>query len=830
MRSLVGAGECGQVFLAEDEDGGLLAVKVLDEGLVNRPLLGKMTARLEEGGWPEGVMRVVSADFEEAPAIRVTAWHGDETVDPPRPDSLQHRLAEHPGEGTWPLVRELAKALAAMHARGVAHANLKPGNVFFDDLGRPLLTDWTLGNVPGIATPGFTDALLYQPPEQLRNASGYLEGEGFGWDVFSFGVLAFRLLTGKFPRCDDAFRLVAPPAGETTREGIQADLPKIAAKLESQPAAPWPDEPANELEAGYRAWIDRCLRLDPAQRPRTMAEVAAGLHEAETEAEAEAGREVLLDQRRAVGHRARRAYFFAGAATAAALLMAALWQLSLSQLKREKAERVGEVARLRTDLENARLAREAAEKEAATANRTVEYERDVALGRLEESRAIGDRLFDWAMEEGHRRLPPLDGRKLRLRRLERYFNDFLARTAELPELEDERGRVKLQLAEISLANGDPDEGRRRLEKAEVSTNSGAAGQSFRIARDRLWLALLMQSGGDPGAAEAFDEARAALQGLPETGVDSDRRAELLAVLDFHEAKLLAARGDDSEALLQLLRATETLNRLADQRPDSVVLRSELAECYLSAATILEGIGSLGDARAARAQAAAELTKLIEKSPEDVALRLELAGCYGAMAESAILSGDVAAAETYSLQALGLLDGVLRKEPENADAVARRAAQLGLQAGLMRDRGDAEEAVAAFDRGIRALEAVRASNPDNPTVAYRLALLWWQKGRMLGFADDRKGEIGLISRARDLLSRLEGESHPAGPPMEQLQRSQGYVLGDLGHALQLAGEEAKAREVFREAVEMWKRLNASRPSSEEYEESLEWCLQRLKELE
>ena len=138
-----------------------------------------------------------------------------------------------------------------MHERRVAHGNLKPGNVFFADDGEVLLSDWAHGqHARGVRQFDFTDAVLYQPPEQLRNPAGYLEEEGYRWDVFAFGVLAFRILTGRFPRCHETFDFVAPPAGETRREGIQADLGKIARNLESQPEVTWPDEAAEPAGGG----------------------------------------------------------------------------------------------------------------------------------------------------------------------------------------------------------------------------------------------------------------------------------------------------------------------------------------------------------------------------------------------------------------------------------------------------------------------------------------------------------------------------------------------------------------------------------------------------
>ena len=127
------------------------------------------------------------------------------------PRSLQHRLDEHPGLESWKLVKSLAKALADMHGRRVAHGNLKPGNVLFDENGEVLLDRLGARQHAGREKFHFTDAVLYQPPEQLRNPAGYLEEAGYRWDVFAFGVLAFRILTGRFPRCHETFDYVAPP-------------------------------------------------------------------------------------------------------------------------------------------------------------------------------------------------------------------------------------------------------------------------------------------------------------------------------------------------------------------------------------------------------------------------------------------------------------------------------------------------------------------------------------------------------------------------------------------------------------------------------------------
>ncbi len=71
------------------------------------------------------------------------------------------------------------------------------------------------------------------------------------------------------------------------------------------------------------------------------------------------------------------------------------------------------------------------------------------------------------------------------------------------------------------------------------------------------------------------------------------------------------------------------------------------------------------------------------------------------------------------------------------------------------------------------------------VDYRLGLLWWQKGRMLGFDGKKDEEIALLGKARDSLRELEAKGEESGISAEELQRSSAYLLGDYAHALELA---------------------------------------------
>jgi hypothetical protein len=85
---------------------------------------------------------------------------------------------------------------------------------------------------------------------------------------------------------------------------------------------------------------------------------------------------------------------------------------------------------------------------------------------------------------------------------------------------------------------------------------------------------------------------------------------------------------------------------------------------------------------------------------------------------------------------------------------------------------------------------------------RLALLWWQKGRMLGFMEKKVEELALLAKARETLRGLEGRGSDSGVSPEERQRSSAYLLGDYAHALELADKSDEAKAVYSEASALW----------------------------
>lgn len=127
------------------------------------------------------------------------------TMELVRGESLEAILER---EGPLPIERavaialEVARGLAAAHAVGVVHRDLKPGNVLVEsESGRVVVTDFGIARAqeaPGEARLTSDAAVLgtplYMAPEQLTGAP--IDGRT---DLFAFGVMLYEMVTGEVP-------------------------------------------------------------------------------------------------------------------------------------------------------------------------------------------------------------------------------------------------------------------------------------------------------------------------------------------------------------------------------------------------------------------------------------------------------------------------------------------------------------------------------------------------------------------------------------------------------------------------------------------------------
>jgi tRNA A-37 threonylcarbamoyl transferase component Bud32 len=178
------------------------------------------------------------------------------------------------------ILRSLLSALGMAHARGIVHRDVKRENVLFDAGDRPLLTDFGIATSRAGDTSRLTSAgtalgsSAYMAPEQARGVRVDARA-----DLYSVGVLAYELLTGKLPyQADDALAMAlmhsqdAIPRLPPGRQHWQAFIDRAMAKSPDGRYA----NAQQMLEALDRVASDRraaAARPDP--RPRLLLAGAA---------------------------------------------------------------------------------------------------------------------------------------------------------------------------------------------------------------------------------------------------------------------------------------------------------------------------------------------------------------------------------------------------------------------------------------------------------------------------------------------------------------------------------------------------------------------------
>ena len=191
--------------------------------------------------------------------------------------SLRDRLAR---DGPLPLadavsvLRDVARALAFAHARGVVHRDVKPGNVLLSG-GTAVVTDFGIAKALAAAVgggerperggaTGLPEVTLTQVGVSLGTPAYMAPEQATGdpatdhrADLYAFGCMAYEVLTGK------------PPFHGAPMHKI------IAAHLEQVP--PRVTDHRADVPAGIAQMIARCLEKDPADRPQTAGEILAAL-------------------------------------------------------------------------------------------------------------------------------------------------------------------------------------------------------------------------------------------------------------------------------------------------------------------------------------------------------------------------------------------------------------------------------------------------------------------------------------------------------------------------------------------------------------------------
>ncbi|MEW5915731.1 MAG: protein kinase [Gemmatimonadota bacterium] len=271
----------GDAYMLERElgGGGMSRVFVADERRLNRKVVVKvLSPELAAGVNAERFEREMqlAASLQQANIVPILA--AGETAGMPfytmpfvEGESLRARLTR---EGKLPIgaaidvLRDVSKALAYAHERGVVHRDIKPDNVLLSG-GTAVVTDFGIAKALSAARRDGDGANLTQLGTSLGTPAYMAPEQAAGdptadhrADLYSLGCLAYELLTGQSPFHGRApARMLAAHISETPVPvtSLRPDTPAVFARL-----------------------VSNCLEKDPGRRPQRASEVLTTLDAATT--------------------------------------------------------------------------------------------------------------------------------------------------------------------------------------------------------------------------------------------------------------------------------------------------------------------------------------------------------------------------------------------------------------------------------------------------------------------------------------------------------------------------------------------------------------------
>jgi serine/threonine protein kinase len=288
LRRPLGHGAMAVVDLADDvELGRPVALKRLAENLArdeDRRSRFLREARLAARLSHPNVVRVYDVGEDEGrPFIAMEYVEGETLAE------LVARRGALPPEEVVSLGVQACRALAAAHAAGLVHRDVKPHNLLLGDDGTLKLGDF--GIAVGLEGTRLTEAgtvlgtAAYLAPEQARG--GEVSAAA---DVYGLGAVLYELVSGRPPRTVTSLGELGGHEPYRIRD-VRELAPKVPAPL--------------------AAVVMRCLAFEPSERPASAAdlarELAAAVPVAETltlpEAPDRRATQILAAPRRARGRR-----------------------------------------------------------------------------------------------------------------------------------------------------------------------------------------------------------------------------------------------------------------------------------------------------------------------------------------------------------------------------------------------------------------------------------------------------------------------------------------------------------------------------------------------
>ena len=254
LDQVIGQGGMATIFRATDSQlGREVAVKVLRPEFGSDPQFVERFTREARAAASLSHPNIVQVyDYGTAPAgpyiVMEQVAGGDLSV----------ALGEHgalPPTAVARTGQQVADALAAAHARGLVHRDIKPGNILLSPDGRVQVADFGIAQAaassPVTATGITLGSVLYFSPEQARGDTATPAS-----DIYSLGLVIYELLTGQ--------------------RAFSGDSPAAVAVARLSGGVPSPMSVRQDMPPALDAIVRWCLATDPGARP-SAAELSQAL-------------------------------------------------------------------------------------------------------------------------------------------------------------------------------------------------------------------------------------------------------------------------------------------------------------------------------------------------------------------------------------------------------------------------------------------------------------------------------------------------------------------------------------------------------------------------
>lgn len=846
LQDLIGSGSCGAVYRAVS-GGKACAVKVFSSMAINRKGLVTAVRALQQMPPHRGVLPVEDFNFERSPYFCAVPLVGMMTKDSQgrrlwQTPTLEGACQGLPAEQAWSYIYQLADALAWLHKHGIPHGNLRPCNILLENDAESniRITDVGQGWVGGIHHLELSDHFVHLCPDQAENPEGVFAGYGPSWDVYSFGVLSYRLLTGALPRGAQAWTEQLALAQKKAASGFAygIDSHALLAAVRAQPKISWPDEPHSKWDERRRNIIERALDLNPTARWNDVREVVRELEVLESDYLLEESREQTVQERKKQAVKIRTLQL-AGLSLLSGLILCGLFAVA-TLYRAQKSDSI--IAQSDAVLKHEIGSREASISALTKQRDTALSDKKIAEANLKNSQNAVDQFLTQLLQAPGSTELDVEFSNAQLKEALAFCLASLAGVEDNPALGQERLRASGNVGQIYYRLRDYSKAmtylqRARQEAAALLTSGGAGPQTPLhqqwFGRYSLLLSDILNHRGEREASlELLKDATTNLQ----EGLAADPKNRLArnecarAWMEYGRRTL--ENGDLVEAEKALARVPEIMDEriiggrlIADEQ--FLLARAKFAKglAQRDAGRVQDALTTLIDS----VQAMGQL--VLGSSPRNQEQALLLAEAYTELAELiAKTVGPKEAREAHN-QAVPILLELNRLLPTWSEVKYLLARNYGGIALLERDAGRNPDAVKKKQDAIELLNEILAEEKDNLRYGVLLARSRGEYAELMSDLGKPTNALPIVKQAVATMETLLSKDPQARltPERRQWEIQLAQMYGILGHTSQTLAKKVDAKTAFTNAAQTWEKLAALTPGDEEIQQGLTWAKDRLAKL-